>query len=85
MITSIGIAKVNEKVRHSVLRFELVNTLAANSLVSLAWGGCVQGDSQINAFLESIDKSRVAVRLQKGGEAKFLRALAYYNFVLPLW
>lgn len=60
-----------------------LNTLAANSLVSLAWGGMYKAIAEINAFLESIDKSglSVAVKTQKGGEAKFLRALAYYNLV----
>lgn len=60
-----------------------LNTLAANSLVSLAWGGMYKAIAEINAFLESIDKSGLsaAVKTQKGGEAKFLRALAYYNLV----
>ena len=47
-------------------------------------GRYVQGDSPKSMLcLESIDKSglSVAVKTQKGGEAKFLRALAYYNLV----
>ena len=60
-----------------------LNTLAANSLVSSAWGGMYKVIAEINAFLESIDKSGLSegVKVQKGGEAKFLRALAYYNLV----
>lgn len=34
-----------------------LNTLAANSLVSSAWGGMYKVIAEINAFLESIDKS----------------------------
>ena len=39
--------------------------------------------SETNAFLESIDKSSLSenVKIQKGGEAKFIRAIAYYNLV----
>lgn len=60
-----------------------LNTLAANNLVSLAWSGMYKAIAEINAFLESIDKSGLSesVKIQKGGEAKFLRALAYYNLV----
>ncbi|EKU90643.1 RagB/SusD family nutrient uptake outer membrane protein [Bacteroides oleiciplenus] len=60
-----------------------LNTLAANGLISSAWGGMYKVIAEINAFLESIDKSGLneGVKIQKGGEAKFLRALAYYNLV----
>lgn len=60
-----------------------LNTLAANSLVSNAWAGMYKAIAEINAFLESIAKSGLSenIKVQKGGEAKFLRALAYYNLV----
>lgn len=60
-----------------------LNTLAANSLVSPTWNGMYKAISEINAFLESIEKSSLSesVKNQKGGEAKILRALAYYNLV----
>lgn len=60
-----------------------LNTLAANGLVSSAWNGMYKAIAEINAFLESIENSGLsaAVKNQKGGEAKFLRALAYYNLV----
>lgn len=60
-----------------------LNTLAANSLVSPTWNGMYKAISEINAFLESIEKSSLSesVKNQKGGEAKILRALAYYNLI----
>ena len=60
-----------------------LNTLASNALVSPTWNGMYKVISEINAFLESIEKSSLSesVKNQKGGEAKILRALAYYNLV----
>lgn len=60
-----------------------LNTLAANGLVASAWNGMYKAIAEINAFLESINKSGLSaeVKTQKAGEAKFLRALAYYNLV----
>lgn len=60
-----------------------LNTLAANPLVSNAWNGMYKAIAEVNAFLESIAKSGLSesIKVQKGGEAKFLRALAYYNLV----
>ena len=60
-----------------------LNTLPANSLVSPTWNGMYKVISEINAFLESIEKSSLSesVKNQKSGEAKILRALAYYNLV----
>jgi hypothetical protein len=60
-----------------------LNTLAANGLVSSTWNGMYKVISEINAFLESIEKSSLSesIKNQKGGEAKILRALAYYNLV----
>ncbi len=57
--------------------------LPANGLVSGAWNGMYKVIAEINAFLESLDKSGLSgsVKNQKGGEAKVLRALAYYNLV----
>lgn len=39
--------------------------------------------TEVNAFLESLDKSSLSDtdKVQMGGEAKFLRGLAYYNLV----
>lgn len=58
-----------------------LNTPVSNSLVSYAWQGMYKVIAEVNAFLESLDKSGLSadVKKQYGGEAKFLRAVAYYN------
>lgn len=60
-----------------------LNMLASNSEVKLAWNGMYKVIAEINAFLEALDGSSMTeeVKIQKGGEAKFLRAIAYYNLI----
>lgn len=60
-----------------------LNTLASNGLVSSAWTGMYKTIAEINAFIESMEKCglNAEIKKQKNGEAKFLRALAYYNLV----
>lgn len=55
--------------------------LASNSLVSYAWDGMYTAISECNAFIESMNSSSLDddVKVQKVGEAKFIRALCYYN------
>lgn len=55
--------------------------LASNSLVSYAWDGMYTAISECNAFIESMKASALDddVKTQKIGEAKFIRALCYYN------
>lgn len=48
-----------------------------------AWNGMYKVITEVNAFLESLEKSSLdeSIKIQMGGEAKFLRGLAYYNLV----
>lgn len=58
-----------------------LQTLSSDGLISTTWNGMYKVISEANAFLENLDKSSLPenVKTQFGGEAKFLRALAYYN------
>lgn len=58
-------------------------TLSSDGLVSLTWNGMYKVIVEVNAFLESLDKSSLseADKIQMAGEAKFLRGLAYYDLV----
>lgn len=60
-----------------------LEALASDGLVSSAWNGMYKVITEVNAFLESINKSSLgeADKIQMSGEAKFLRGLAYYNLV----
>lgn len=51
--------------------------------IPTVWDGMYKVINEVNAFLASLDKSSLSdkVKIQKGGEAKFLRGLAYYNLV----
>lgn len=51
--------------------------------ISAVWDGMYKVIGETNAFLENIENSSLSdeVKIQKGGEAKFLRALSYYNLV----
>lgn len=55
----------------------------STSLSPTAWDGMYKVITEVNAFLESLEKSSLdeSVKIQMGGEAKFLRGLAYYNLV----
>lgn len=60
-----------------------LNTLSSDGLVSTAWSGMYKVISEANAFLSNLEQSGMSeeIKVQYGGEAKFLRALAYYNLV----
>lgn len=51
--------------------------------LSTVWNGQYKVINQVNTFLENLEISSLSdeVKVQKGGEAKFLRGLAYYNLV----
>ncbi len=60
-----------------------LNMVPNNSEINMAWNGMYKVVSEVNAFLASLESSAASdeVKIQKGGEARFLRALAYYNLV----
>lgn len=60
-----------------------LQTLSSDGLVSTTWNGMYKVVSETNAFLENLYDSSLPekVKVQFGGEARFLRALAYYNLV----
>lgn len=55
----------------------------SNGEVNSAWKGMYKVISEANAFLQSTEKGSLSAESiqQLGGEARFLRALAYYNLV----
>lgn len=63
-----------------------LQSLSSDGLISTTWNGMYKVISETNAFLENLDASGLSAETknQFGGEAKFLRALAYYNLV-SLW
>lgn len=60
-----------------------LQTLSSDGLISTTWNGMYKVISEANAYIENIEASSLddTVKKQYGGEAKFLRALAYYNLV----
>lgn len=56
---------------------------ASTAIAPDLWDGMYKAISEVNAFLESLDKSSLSddIKVQMGGEAKFIRGLAYYNLV----
>lgn len=58
-----------------------LQTVPTNGIVSNAWKGMYKAINEANAFIASMEASSLSqdVKTQKIGEAKFLRALAYYN------
>lgn len=60
----------------------LRNSSSTSSIPSV-WDGMYKVIGEVNAFLASLDQSSLSedVKKQMGGEAKFLRGLAYYNLV----
>lgn len=60
-----------------------LNLLATNGEISSAWNGMYKAIAEINAFLANLESSSLDadVKTQMGGEARFLRAIAYYNLV----
>lgn len=51
--------------------------------LNTVWDGQYKVINQVNTFLEYLEESPLSdkIKVQKGGEAKFLRGLAYYNLV----
>lgn len=60
-----------------------LQTLSSDGLISTTWNGMYKVISEANAYLENLEASGLSeeTKIQYGGEAKFLRALAYYNLV----
>ena len=60
-----------------------LEAVPSDDLIPIAWNGMYKVVTEVNAFLESLDKSSLSDtdKVQMGGEAKFLRGLAYYNLV----
>lgn len=56
---------------------------SSNGEVKSAWDGMYKVITEANAFLQSTEKGSLSAESiqQLGGEARFLRALAYYNLV----
>lgn len=61
----------------------MLNMQTSNAEVKSAWDGMYKVISEANAFIEGLNKGSLsdAANRQFGGEARFLRALAYYNLV----
>jgi len=59
---------------------------STNSIISIGWKGVYKAIAECNAFIESINESELSdgVKTQYGAEAKFIRAICYYNLV-TLW
>lgn len=60
-----------------------LQALSSDGLISTTWNGMYKVISETNAYIENMEASSLAedVKTQFVGEAKFLRALAYYNLV----
>lgn len=60
-----------------------LNCAPTTSDYATLWNGQYKVINQVNTFLENLELSSLPdkVKTQKGGEAKFLRGLAYYNLV----
>lgn len=57
--------------------------LSTTGGLNTVWDGQYKVINQVNTFLDNLEVSTLSdkVKVQKGGEAKFLRGLAYYNLV----
>lgn len=60
-----------------------LQSLSSDGLISTTWNAMYKVVSEVNAYLENLESSGLSaeVKNQYSGEAKFLRALAYYNLV----
>lgn len=65
------------------LAVSLNATSSDRDIIGAAWNGMYKVISEVNAYLENLGKSNLPedIKIQYGGEAKFLRAVAYYNLV----
>lgn len=60
-----------------------LQSLSSDGLISTTWNAMYKVISEVNAFLANLESSGLSadVKNQYSGEAKFLRAVAYYNLV----
>lgn len=60
-----------------------LQSLSSDGLISTTWNAMYKVISEVNAYLENLNNSGLSddVKKQYSGEAKFLRAVAYYNLV----
>lgn len=60
-----------------------LNVSVSSTQVDMAWQGMYKVIAEVNAFLDNLSKSSLSEndKAQLGGEARFLRAVAYYNLV----
>lgn len=60
-----------------------LQSLSSDGLISTTWNAMYKVISEVNAYLENLNNSGLAddIKKQYSGEAKFLRAMAYYNLV----
>lgn len=60
-----------------------LQSLSSDGLISTTWNAMYKVISETNAYLENLENCNLSasVKNQYGGEAKFLRALSYYNLV----
>lgn len=60
-----------------------LQSLSSDGLISTTWNAMYKVISEVNAYLENLEGSGLSadVKNQYGGEARFLRAVAYYNLV----
>lgn len=60
-----------------------LQSLSSDGLISTTWNAMYKVISEVNAYLENLESSGLSadVKNQYGGEARFLRAVAYYNLV----
>lgn len=64
-------------------RIVSLQALPSDGLISTTWNGMYKVISEVNAYLANLNAGTISEDLKRqfGGEAKFLRALAYYNLV----
>ena len=60
-----------------------LQSLSSDGLISTTWNAMYKVISEVNAYLENLNNSGLSddIKKQYSGEAKFLRAMAYYNLV----
>lgn len=60
-----------------------LQSLSSDGLISTTWNAMYKVISEVNAYLENLNSSELTddIKKQYSGEAKFLRAMAYYNLV----
>ena len=58
-----------------------LQSLSSDGLISTTWNAMYKVISEVNAYLENLNNSGLSddIKKQYSGEAKFLRAMAYYR------